>query len=117
MTSNKLSADAGINDVTSVNERGDMPHEKINHPDSTRHVPKDQLVVGWNEIGWVQISLYPEGWNNTGDAEIVDLNPQELDLLIKTLQRAKRQAYGKGMRRFVFHEGPALKTRPLFTES
>lgn len=104
-----------------------MPHEKINHPERqpqpvnaetgkpARENPKDQLVVGWNEIGWVQVSLYPDGWSTTGDAEIADLNPQELDLLIKTLQRAKRQAYGKGARHYGFQDGPPIKTRPLFS--
>lgn len=82
-----------------------MPHEKINYPKRAAkqiNVPvpaqetplgNGQLVVGWNEIGWVQVSIYPEGWNDTGDAEIVDLNKQELDLLIRTLERARRQAY------------------------
>lgn len=102
-----------------------MPHEKINHP---RHykvaalapdydetgTAKEQLVVSWNEIGWVQVAIYPEGWSHTGEASIVDLNPQELDLLLKTLRRAKRQAYGKGRRHDGFEDGPKVSTRPLF---
>lgn len=119
-----------------------MPHEKINHPrrlfgplmdpstsvkpptqgpqdgagdsGAAEQPPKDQLVVGWNKIGWVQVSVYPEGWNDTGDAEHVDLNPQELELLIKTLRRAKRQAFSKGNRHPGHEDGPTLKTRPLF---
>lgn len=112
-----------------------MPHEKINHPrreefahahapglfapEPKRDVrqvepPKDQLVVAWNEIGWVQVSVYPEGWKDTGDAEHVSLNPQELDLLIKTLRRAKRQAYGTGNRHVGYEDGPELETRALF---
>ncbi len=89
-----------------------MPHEKINFPrfDSS----SDQLVVGWNEIGWVQVSIYPEGWSNTGDAEHVALNPQELDLLLKTLRRAKRQAYGKGHRQPGFEDSRRIVSRPLF---
>lgn len=112
-----------------------MPHEKINHP--RRHdVPtpglfapepipelperpprKDQLVVAWNEIGWVQVSVYPEGWSNTGEAEHVELNPQELDLLLKTLRRAKRQAYGQGNRHTGFEDGPEVAPRPLFNRA
>lgn len=116
-----------------------MPHEKINHPrreqdvptpgmfapepDGVRHPeqkprdprpPKDQLVVGWNGIGWVQVSVYPDGWKDTGEADHVSLNPQELDLLIKTLRRARRQAYGKGNRHVGYEDGPVLETRPLF---
>lgn len=90
-----------------------MPHEKINFPrfDSS----KDQLVAAWNEIGWVTVSIYPEGWSSTGDADHVELNPQELDLLIKTLQRAKRQAYGKGNRHTGFEDSGPVSARPLFT--
>ena len=90
-----------------------MPHEKINHPrDGAR-----QLVVGWNKIGWVQVSVYPEGWSSTGDAYIADLNPQEIDLLIRTLRRARRQAYGKGARCPGFEDAqPRRKGRPLFPE-
>ncbi len=96
-----------------------MPHEKINYPRSetrpTESVKKDQLVVGWNEIGWVQVSVYPEGWTTTGDAEHVELNPQELDLLIKTLRRARRQAYGRGRRHFGYEDTAGIASRPLFT--
>lgn len=103
-----------------------MPHEKINHPrrDTSEttvpgapglgETPKDQLVVSWSEIGWVQVSVYPEGWSSTGDADHVALNPQELDLLIKTLRRAKRQAYGKGNRHIGFEDSQPLVTRQLF---
>ena len=38
----------------------------------------------------------------------------ELDLLIKTLRRAKRQAYGKGQRWVGFEDGPKAQSRPLF---
>lgn len=117
-----------------------MPHEKINHPRrpefdgsisdpdpdqnhtplqpgeilSAEKVRKDQLVVAWHEIGWVQVSVYPDGWSDTGDAEHVKLNPQELRLLIKTLRRAQRQAYGAGNRHTGFEDGPKVSTRPLF---
>lgn len=104
-----------------------MPHEKINHPKHYTRAVLDpeydsdgittqQLVVGWNEIGWVQVSIYLEGWSTTGDAKIVDLNPQELDLLLKTLRRAKRQAYGRGQRAAGFEDGPKGATSPLFTD-
>lgn len=93
-----------------------MPHEKINHP--RRHpgesVRKDQLVVAWDAIGWVTVSVYPDGWNDTGDAEHVELNPQELDLLIKTLRRAKRQAYSRGQRHYGFEDTGKVASRPLF---
>jgi len=106
-----------------------MPHVKINYP--RPFVPtatldgsdpksfargKDQLVVSWNEIGWVQVSVYPEGWDNTGDAEHVQVNPQELDLLIRTLQKARRKAYGKGNRWYGYEDADRLilDARPLF---
>lgn len=110
-----------------------MPHEKINYPKTPdkfetsqegEHGPvsasftpgEKQLVIAWNEIGWVQVSLYPQKWKDTGDGDHVGLTPQELDLLIKTLQRAKRQAYRKGNRASGFEDGPKVKTRPLFNE-
>lgn len=89
-----------------------MPHEKINFP--RQNTPKHQLVVGWNDIGWVQVSIFPDGWSDTEDASIVDVNPQELDLLIKTLQRAKRQAYSKGKRHSGFEDVDYVSSRPLF---
>lgn len=115
-----------------------MPHEKINYPRRrplpagvTVSVPSavglqatfdggaldPQLVVEWNDIGWVQVALYPDGWRDTGDAARVDLNPQELALLIKVLKKAERKAYGRGQR----HEGyedfrgqEAITPRPLW---
>jgi hypothetical protein len=116
-------------------KEGAMPHEKINYPKPTPiaakpldsngvpvplispRVRRDQLVVGWNELGWVQISMYPEGWSSTGDAEIIDLSSQEIDLLIKTLRRAQRQAYASGHRHSGFEDTPLAETRPLFTET
>lgn len=90
-----------------------MPHEKINHPRNHDGTSK-QLVVAWNEIGWVQASIYPEGWSDTGDALHAELNPQELDLLISTLRRARRKAYGQGSRHAGYEDGPEVETRPLF---
>lgn len=117
-----------------------MPHEKINYPrggaghqadivdgalnpDGSQFAGKavagdsqqKQMVIGWNRIGWVQVSLYPQKWNDTGDGEHVDLNPQELDLLIETLKRARRQAYRSGRRHVGFEDAPPAETRPLFT--
>jgi len=69
-----------------------MPHEKINHPDASGQ----QAVVGWNKIGWVQLSIFPEGWSDTGDAARVDMSVEDIDKLIHTLKRAKRQAYTQG---------------------
>lgn len=94
-----------------------MPHEKINHPrEQAGDKPPQQLVIGWNPIGWVQASIYPEGWSNTGDAVHVDLNAQELDLLIATLKRARRKAYDSGQRHAGFEDGPKIKSAPLFNE-
>lgn len=88
-----------------------MPHEKINFlpagvrpaPDAPQdstlgEAPRKQLVVEWNRTGWTDIAIYPDGWKDTGYAWRVALPPQDLDLLIKTLKRAKRQAYGAGQR-------------------
>lgn len=120
--------------ATGKNE-GDMPHEKINHPYriapageavqdgstpvSTPHVAVPmQLVVEWNAIGWASIAIYPEGWNDTGDAYRVEMPPAAIDLAIKTLKRAKRQAYGEGqsyLDAYRDHHDTST-TRPLFTE-
>lgn len=92
-----------------------MPHEKINHPTTHYGEPGQQLVVAWFE-GWADIAIYPDGWNNTSEAFRVPMPPSAIDLLIKTLKRAKKQAYGKGN----FHSdafrdvAPVSETRPLF---
>lgn len=75
-----------------------MPHEKINYPTGYGFEEPKQAVVAWNGIGWVQLSIYPMGWKDTGDAFHVPLTPPEIDKLIKTLKRAKRQAYRAGNR-------------------
>jgi len=70
-----------------------MPHEKINH----QHAQNDrQLVVGWDRSGWVQVSIYPQGWVGAAEALVVNTPPDVLDLLIRTLKRARRQAYAGG---------------------
>lgn len=76
-----------------------MPHEVIlGKDDSTKLIgsyhdaKNNSVVVGWNKIGWVQISVAPPGWESTGDWHIVDLNSEGLDKLIATLKRARRQA-------------------------
>lgn len=95
-----------------------MPHEKINYPtgnSGTCPVPV-QAVVGWNEIGWVQVSIYPDGWSSTGDASHVALSEPEVSKLIKTLKRAKRQAYGGGSRHAGFEDRkPMPDGSDLFT--
>lgn len=92
-----------------------MPHEKINHPMGNDIVPGQQLVVEWFD-GWAQVAIYPEGWTSTGDAARVDMTPAAIDLLIKTLRRAKKQAYGAGQPHSdSFRDGgPLTETRPLF---
>lgn len=87
-----------------------MPHEKITYPSDASSAPgrPKQLVVGWNEIGWVQVSIYPLGWKDTGDAFHVGVNPEEIDKLIKTLKRAKRKAYAAGHRHAGFEDRPAM---------
>lgn len=82
-----------------------MPHQKITQlVKQHMNAVAKQLVVSWNKIGWVQIAIYPEGWENTGDAWIIDLPPTELNRLINTLRRAKRQAYFKGNRHTGFED-------------
>lgn len=88
-----------------------MPHEKINHPNPDNH-DSNQLVVGWN-AGWVSISVFPDGWSDTGDASIVGLPENELDLLIKTLKRAKRKAYGTHVHTGFENTG-RTRTEPLW---
>jgi hypothetical protein len=79
-----------------------MPHQKINlnrshykkGPTSTDNT--NYLIVGWNEIGWVQVSVAPCDWTSTGDWMIADLTSKDVDELIKTLKKARRKAYGNG---------------------
>lgn len=91
-----------------------MPHEKINYfkpveiEFGLEPFERLQAVVGWSDIGWVQLSLYPEGWTNTGDAHRVDLTEPEVDKLIKTLKRAKRVAYSKGNRHVGYEDREPL---------
>lgn len=93
---------------------GDMPHEKINHPQEASE--NRQLVISWNKIGWVQASIYPERWTNTGDAFHVGLPENELDLLIRTLKKAKRVAYSTNARHDGFSNTARGNTEPLFSE-
>jgi len=102
-------------------KEGDMPHEKINHPKPQEPChccgelgePDGQLVLSWN-AGWTQISIYPQGWSNTGDAHHVTLPENELDLLIKTLKRAKRRAYADGHIATGFEPTDRTETEPLW---
>lgn len=87
-----------------------MPHEKINHPKPDE---SNQLVVSWN-AGWASISIYPQGWSDTGDAKRVALPENELDLLIKTLKRAKRRAYANGHTAPGFEPTNRTETEPLW---
>ena len=82
-------------------KEGEMPHEKINYS-RTEEGMDLQAVVGWDKMGWVQLSMYPKGWGNTGDAWHVPLSDGELDKLIKVLKRAKRQAYSGKHRHYGF---------------
>ena len=75
-----------------------------------------QVVVEWDRLGWVDIALYPQGWGSTSDATRATLNPQDLDLLIKTLKRARRQAYGDGARYVGYEDGPARKPEDLWPD-
>ena len=72
-----------------------MPKEIINER-STSDATHNELVIGWNPIGWVQASVYPPGWEDTGDALHVDLTPKAVGRLIKTLKKAQRKAYLEG---------------------
>jgi hypothetical protein len=69
-----------------------MPHEKINQR-TDPFIFENQLIVGWNEIGWVQVSVAPPGWKDTGDWSIVDMSAKDIDKLIKVLKKASRKAY------------------------
>jgi hypothetical protein len=80
-----------------------MPREIINERRVSDSTTKE-LEVSWNRIGWVQASIYPYNWQNSGDAFIVDLTPRMIDKLIKTLRKAKRQAYGNGYTHYGFSD-------------
>lgn len=81
-----------------------MPHEVVLDErdsknqliESYRDSKHNSVVVGWNEIGWVQVSVAPPGWDNTGDWNIVDLDEAGLDKLIRFLKHAKKKGYPKG---------------------
>lgn len=52
------------------------------------------LSVGWNKVGWVQIHMFPHGWESTGDWTIVDLDRGQINALIRTLRKARDAAFG-----------------------
>ena len=56
--------------------------------------PRHGLSVGWNKIGWVQIQMFPDSWESTGDWTIVDLERGDINRLIRLLRKARDQAYG-----------------------
>lgn len=56
--------------------------------------PMRGLSVGWNKVGWVQIHMFPDGWETTGDWTIVDLGRGDINRLIRTLRKARDAAYG-----------------------
>ena len=56
------------------------------------------LSVGWNKTGWVQVYTIPEGWQHTGEWRAVDLDPDQIDHMIRVLKRAKRQAFGQAFK-------------------
>lgn len=52
------------------------------------------LAIGWNRHGrWVQLHVIPKGWQDTGEWTSFDLDPEEIDHLVRTLRRAKKNAY------------------------
>lgn len=52
------------------------------------------LCVGWRKDGhWVQAHMIPDRWQSTGEWIGIDLDPEQIDHLIRVLRRAKRQAY------------------------
>ena len=82
-----------------------MPKEIINER-STSEAQHNELVIGWNPIGWVQASVYPPDWKDSGDALHVDLTAIALDRLIKVLKKAQRKAYLSGNRHTGFEDVP-----------
>ena len=81
-------------------ERGVMPREKIREIESDPNRVGRSLEISWNRIGWVQLNVIPDGWGNSGEWEIIDLRPRDVDALIKVLKKAKKQAYGDGQRHY-----------------
>jgi hypothetical protein len=81
-------------------EVGVMPKEVITQPESREgrnpggEPPMRGLSLGWNKLGWVQIHMFPEGWETTGDWTIVDLDRPAINRLILALRKARNQAYG-----------------------
>lgn len=52
------------------------------------------LSIGWAKDGrWTQVYLIPSSWQSTSDWHIISVEPDEIDHLIHTLKRAKRQAF------------------------
>jgi hypothetical protein len=90
-----------------------MPKEQINHPKivtSDGHpgytVTEPTLHVGWNRMGWVQIHIQAEpdyfkdasadSTNADGISVFTEpLSRNEINKLIRTLRKARDQAYGQ----------------------
>jgi len=63
-------------------------------PDGTTEA-RHGLSVGWNkQMGWVQIHMVPDQWESTGEWTIVDLTRRDINSLIRTLRKARDQAFG-----------------------
>jgi hypothetical protein len=91
-----------------------MPKEQINHPQQvTSDSPQGYtttsptLHVGWNRAGWVQVSIATdtsslarlvEDAQKHGESEPAiytdELSRDEINRLIRTLRKARDQAYG-----------------------
>lgn len=63
-------------------------------PEGSTREPRHGLSVGWNKVGWVQIHMFPDTWESTGDWTIVDLDRKDINSLIRLLRRARDAAYG-----------------------
>jgi hypothetical protein len=74
-----------------------MPKETIVRPGAAASgcEPAHGLQVGWNRLGWVQVSAVPHGWESTGDWSIVDMDHDSINRLIRVLRRARDQAFGR----------------------
>lgn len=72
-----------------------MPKETIKHIEADESRGARTLQIGWNKIGWVQLSVAPDGWKDTGDWEIIDLFLEDIERLIRVSRRAKRQSFSR----------------------
>jgi len=77
----------------------EYPADEVPYPEGAQvaNTRAFDLAVGWSPapkaVPWVQINVIPLGWQSTGDWISFDMDPDQIDHLIRTLRRVKRKVY------------------------